>query len=389
MIALAFAAASLRRLLRDRLGLFFIVLLPIVMILVIGATVRGQSEFRVGVTTGAAVENGPLADQLTHSLRESTSIDARAYDDETAMRDGIRRGELDAGVIIPPDLDVTLVSGGRVRIPVLVNESVLTGQAVWAAVEAVVAEHAAVVQAAAFAAEQAGGTVGSHLPLAEQVRTGLPQVTVETEAVNADSEFLPLGFSYSGPTMLVLFVFINALAGGAAMIQTRRLGIYDRALAAPIHARDVVLGEALLYLALALLQSVLIVVLGAALFDVDWGDPLAAAALITVWALVGTGAGMLSGTLFRTSEQASAIGPAVGIALGMLGGCMWPLEIVPAAVRTVGYLTPHSWAIDGWTEVLSNRGGLIDIGGPLAILSGFAVALLVLASLRLRRTLAT
>ncbi|MFI7680930.1 ABC transporter permease [Actinophytocola sp. NPDC049390] len=235
----------------------------------------------------------------------------------------------------------------------------LTGQAVWAAVEAAVAEHAAVVQAAGFAADHAGGTVGSHLPVAEQVRTGLPQVMVETEAVNADSDFLPLGFSYSGPTMLVLFVFINALAGGAAMIQTRRLGIYDRALAAPIHARDVVLGETLLYIALALLQSVLIVVVGAALFDVDWGDPLAAAALITVWALVGTGAGMLSGTVFRASEQA------------------------------VGYLTPHSWAIDGWTEVLSNRGGLTDIGGPLAILAGFAVALLVLASLRLRRSLAS
>ena len=389
MTALTIAGASLRRLLRDRLGLFFIVLLPIVMILVIGATVRGQSEFRVGVTAGAAVENGSLAAGLADALRASTSIDARAYDDEAAVRDGIRRGELDAGVVVPAGLDATLVGGGRVRIPVLVNESVLTGRAVWASVEAVVAEHAAVVQAATFAAEHAGGAVGAHLAVAEQVRTGLPRVTVETEAVDADSDFLPLGFSYSGPTMLVLFVVINALAGGAAMIQTRRLGIYDRALAAPIHARDIVLGETLLYLALALLQSTLIVVVGAVLFDVGWGDPLAAGALITVWALVGTGAGMLSGTVFRTAEQASAIGPAVGIALGMLGGCMWPLEIVPSAVRTVGYFTPHSWAIDGWTEVLSNGGGLSDIGGPLAVLTGFAVALLVLASLRLSRSLTT
>ncbi|HEU5470800.1 MAG TPA: hypothetical protein VFV67_09105 [Actinophytocola sp.] len=51
----------------------------------------------------------------------------------------------------------------------------------------------------------------------------------------------------------------------------------------------------------------------------------AAAALITVWALVGTGTGILAGTLSRTPEQAGAI----GIAAGMLGGAMWPLEIVP------------------------------------------------------------
>ena len=33
-----------------------------------------------------------------------------------------------------------------------------------------------------------------------------------TETVAADSDYLPLGFGYSAPTMLVLFVFINAIA---------------------------------------------------------------------------------------------------------------------------------------------------------------------------------
>jgi ABC-2 type transport system permease protein len=383
MNALAITTASLRRLLRDRVGLFFMVLLPIVLILVIGATVQGQQEFRIGVTgTG-----GPLTERLVADLGESSSIDARPFASEATARDAMRRGELDAVVVIPAGMDETLTEGETVRIPVLVNDSVLTGQAVWSSVTAVVAEHAALVQAAAFAAEHVSGTVDSQLPTAAQVQQVLPRVAVETEAVDADSDYLPLGFGYSATTMLVLFVFINALAGGAAMIQTRKLGIYDRALAAPVRARDIVLGEALLYLAMALLQSALIVAIGTVLFGVSWGDPLAAAVLITVWALVGTGVGMLSGTLFRTPEQATAIGPAIGIALGMLGGCMWPLEIVPPAVRTVGHLTPHAWAIDSWTEILSRGGGLTDIAGRLAILAGFAAALLALASLRLRRSL--
>jgi ABC-2 type transport system permease protein len=387
MTALTVTAASLRRLLRDRVGLFFMVLLPILLILVIGATVQGQQEFRVGVT-GA---DGLIAERLVADLGASPSIDARPYGSgdsgAVAARDALRRGQLDAVVIVPAALDETLVDGGTARIPVLVNDSVLTGQAVRSPVAAVVAEHAAVVQAAAFAAEHAGGTVASRLTLATRVETMLPRVAVVTKSVAADSDYLPLGFGYSTPTMLVLFVFINALAGGAAMIQTRRLGIYDRVLAAPVRPRDIVLGEALLYLAMALLQSVLIVIVGTVLFGVRWGDPLAAAALITVWALVGTGAGMLSGTLFRTPEQASAVGPTVGIALGMLGGCMWPLAVVPPAIRTIGHLTPHSWAIDGWTEILSGGGGIADIAATLAILAGFAATLLALATLRLRRSL--
>jgi ABC-2 type transport system permease protein len=383
MTALVITAASLRRLLRDRVGVFFLVLLPILLILVIGATVQGQREFRVGV----AGAGGPLAEQLVADLGASPSIDARRYPGATAAREALRRGQLDAVVVVPTGLDDTLVSGGTVRIPVLVNDSVVTGQAVWSPVAAVVAEHGAVVQAAAFAAEHAGGTVASRLPLAARVETMLPKVAVVTETVAADSDYLPLGFGYSAPTMLVLFVFINALAGGAAMIQTRRLGIYDRVLAAPVRPRDIVLGEALLQLAMALLQSVLIVIVGSVLFGVRWGDPLAAAALITVWALVGTGAGMLSGTVFRTPEQASAVGPAVGIALGMLGGCMWPLAVVPETVRMIGHLTPHSWVIDGWTEVLSGGGGITDIAAGLAVLTAFAAALLGLAALRLRHSL--
>lgn len=150
-----------------------------------------------------------------------------------------------------------------------------------------------------------------------------------------------------------------------------------------------ILGETLCYLALALLQALLIVVVGAVLFGVSWGNPLAAAALIGMWALVRTGAGMVSGTLFRTPEQATAIGPTIGIAFGMLGGCMWPLEIVPQSVRALGHSTPHAWAVDAWVTLLSRGGGLADIAGYLAILAGYAVDLFVLASLRLRHSLVT
>jgi ABC-2 type transport system permease protein len=120
-------------------------------------------------------------------------------------------------------------------------------------------------------------------------------------------------------------------------------------------------------------------------FGVSWGDPVAATALVGAWALVGTGAGVLSGTLFRTPEQASSIGPSFGIAFGMLGGCMWPLEIVPEAMRTIGHVVPHAWAVDAWTVLLSRGGGLADIALQLLVLTGFAGVLLLLATTRLQR----
>jgi ABC-2 type transport system permease protein len=98
---------------------------------------------------------------------------------------------------------------------------------------------------------------------------------------------------------------------------------------------------------------------------------------------------MLSGSLFRTPEQASAIGPAVGIAFGMLGGTMWPLQIVTPAMRALGHFVPHAWAVDAWTILLSHHGTLADILRQLAILAGYAAALLAVASLRLHRRIRT
>lgn len=139
--------------------------------------------------------------------------------------------------------------------------------------------------------------------------------------------------------------------------------------------------------AIALLQAVLIVAVGALLFDVDWGDPLGAAALTLVFVLLSTGAGMLVGAVARTGDQASSIGPPIGIAFGMLGGCMWPLEIVGDAVRTIGHAVPHAWAMDAWIDLVFDGERIAAIAPELAVLAAWTVALLALASWRLSHAL--
>lgn len=384
--AAALAGAELKRVTRDRTFLFFMVLLPILIILLIGITISSNEQIRVGVVNQTP---SALSTSLARDLADDPALTVETLDSRTAAAEALRRSEVSAAVVIPAGLEASLRAGETVRVPVLVPGTAESSQAALAAIQAVVGRHAAAVQAATFTADRGLRSFDQNLSAARRLQEANQAVPLRTEVVDSASNYLPLGFSYSAPTMLVLFVFVNALAGGAAMIQTRQYGILSRALAAPTRPRDLVGGEALAYLGLTVGQAVLIVGIGALLFGVNWGNPLAAAALILVWALVGTGAGMLSGTLFRTPEQAGAIGPAVGIAFGMLGGCMWPLEVVPASMRALGHATPHAWAVDAWVELLSRGGGLSDIAGYLGILALYAVVLLALASLRLRRSLVT
>jgi len=362
MNVVAMAGVALRRLLRDRRALFFMLVLPVVVIIVIGATVSGFDKFRVGVVDNG---RGSLAQGLMSEIQRSRGLEVSRYPDEAAMRVALRRSEVSAGIVIPADFDARLRTGASTAIPVLAEQANQAAQGAQTAIAAVIDQHATDVQAASFTAS----------------------VTKTQQVVDSKSVVLPSGFSYSAPTMLVLFVFINSLALGATTIDNRRLGVYARALAAPIHARSIVIGEVAIAFALAVVQSAIIVTIGAAVFGVSWGSPPAAAALVVAWALVGAGAGMLTGTLFHTPQQASAIGAPLGIALGMLGGCMWPLALVGPTMRTIGHLTPQAWAVDAWTDLLSRGGSLADILQPLAILIAFAIALLTVAVTRLRHIL--
>jgi ABC-2 type transport system permease protein len=384
--ALAIVGTSLRGLARDRLALFFIVLLPVVIILIIGITFgdAGSTRLPVGVVDQGA---GPLGGELLADLEASPALDARAYEDPEALRKAVRRGVVAAGVVLPANYDQTLAAGREAQVTFVVDQTRPAPAPVRSAVAAAVAEQAATLKAARFTAGQRGVPFEDALARARGLAGGERPVRVAATTVGGREDALPTGFNYTAPANLVLFVFITSLAGAAALIESRRLGVTRRMLATPTTATTILAGEALSRFSLALLQATIIFGVGWLVFGVDWGDPVAALLLVVSFALVGTGVGMLLGSILSNAEQATSIGPPVGIALGMLGGCMWPLEIVPAPMRTVGHLFPHAWAMDGFIALIARGEGVAGIALQLAVLVGFAVALLALATWRLRRAL--
>jgi ABC-2 type transport system permease protein len=385
--ALVMTGSALRRLARDRLALFFIVLLPVVIILIIGLAFgdAGSERLPVGVVDQGA---GRLGSELRAELETSPALDPRAYTDVDALRKAVRRGVVAAGVVLPAGYDQALRAGRPAEVTFVVDPSRPAPAPVRSAVAAVVARQAAEVKAAGLAAGQRGVPFDTALARARALAAqGVDQVRVEATTIGGREEALPNGFNYTAPANLVLFVFITSLAGAAGLIEARRLGVTRRLLATPTTVTTILFGETLGRFAIALLQGMIIFGVGWLLFGVDWGDPPAALLLTVTFALVATGVGMLLGSVLRNAEQATSIGPPVGIALGMLGGCMWPLAIVPEPMRAFGHLFPQAWAMDAFIALIARDAGLAGIARELAVLAAFAAVLLALATWRLRRAL--
>lgn len=381
MKTLAIAQASGRRLLRDKRALFFTIVLPIVLILIIGAVVRGFSTFKIGITD---LDRSQASHQLAGDLEHTTGLSAAVYPSITALNKAVARSEVSAGVVLPAGLQADERSGRPATIGLVAEQASTAQQAAANRVSSVITAYGARVQAGQFAS-RFGGSFSRNFQLAVSLGRKPPQVRVTTQAVAVAQNTLPPGFEYSAPTELVLFVFLTAVAGAAAVVESRRLGVFERVLAAPVRPRTIVIGESVTALLIAAAQSALIVLVGSVVFGVSWGNLPAAAALLLFWCLVSAGAGMAAGTVFRTPEQAGAIGPVVGITFAMLGGCMWPLSIVSGTMRTVGHVTPQAWAVDAWTKLLSGHGTIITIWPQLAILALFALGFFTIATLRSRQ----
>jgi ABC-2 type transport system permease protein len=133
-------------------------------------------------------------------------------------------------------------------------------------------------------------------------------------------------------------------------------------------------------------QSVGLLFVGYILFGVHWGNPLAVGLILALLSISYAGASVLIGVWSRTEEQAIALSVVLGIAGGMLGGCMYPLDVVGSTVRQVGHVVPQAWAMDAFIRLIYDHAGLGTVLPELGALAAFAVVLSALAARVYART---
>ena len=66
--------------------------------------------------------------------------------------------------------------------------------------------------------------------------------------------------------------------------------------------------------------------------------------------------------LMRYKHQLSTISPILLTSTSMLGGTMWPLDIVESkTLLFLADLTPQKWAVEGIEKIVMYGGGITDI----------------------------
>jgi ABC-2 type transport system permease protein len=376
---------NLLRQVRDRTDLFFVFVLPTIVIIAVGLQFGGTSRARLGVVAPAG---DPAAETLMSTLAtDATRFDVRSIPDAATLRSQVERGRLEAGLLIPDGFTDALTGTGAVEVQYLGTTDSLTA-GLRAPIEAAVAQLGAVTTAIRVSVAEGLGTEAEARAAAGEVYATVPGVEVSVTQVGEPGMFAGFSqFTFGASTQLVLFTFLTSMTAASRLVNAKQLGISRRMTATPTSVWTIVAGEALGRYLVAVVQAGYIVAVTAVAFNVAWGDPVAVAALIGLFCLVAAATALLVGALSRNPDQASSLGVFAGLALGALGGCMIPFQIMPDVMQSIARLLPHSWALLGLQDLVKTGGGIGEVLPNIAVLAGYGVVVLGLAGWRFRRAI--
>ena len=219
---------------------------------------------------------------------------------------------------------------------------------------------------------------GTNQPPTEEALRALQQrePLVKLEAAFAGHKPRPVGFRFSLPGNMVMYLLMNLLIfGGATVAGERQNGQLRRMAAHPVSRGALVFGKVYGLMLLAGVQVAFYLLVGQFLFHVNLGDHLGAILLtLLVYAWVAASLGILVGSVVRAEDKVVGLCVLASLVMAALGGCWWPLELLPEPLRVAAHCVPTGWAMDALHQLITFGGGLAGAAKPIGVLVLFGAA---------------
>jgi len=206
--------------------------------------------------------------------------------------------------------------------------------------------------------------------------------TTKDEALSSGPKYNGYAHAFAG--MGVQFILFMGIDVGIGILLARRMGIWNRLLAAPITMSQVLLSRALSGAMIAAGLMVAIFFAAMLMFKVEVTNVVGFALVVVAFALMTASFGLLIAAFGKTPEAARGLAVFATLILVMLGGAWVPTFVFPTWMQQLTVVVPTRWAVDG-LDAMTWRGLGIDVALQTAgVQLAFAVVFGALAIWRFR-----
>jgi ABC-2 type transport system permease protein len=354
---------EVRQLRRDRITLAMVLGIPVFQLILFGYAINMNLR---GLAAGIADQaNSAASRALVMDMVASGVIAPRlAATSPQQLTEALRQGRISIGVVIPPDFEARRFDG-REAVQVLVDGS------------------DTVVQSAAAQLAQ--------LPLDTMPAASARSRAQPAAPISVVSFYNPQRRSAVNivPGLVgVILTMTMVLFTGVAIVRERERGNMELLIATPVSSTELMVGKVAPYVLIGLLQTSVVIGLGAWLFRVPVAGSLLAVYTAAILLIVANlSLGLLISTRARSQFQAMQMTFFVFLPSILLSGFMFPFAGMPKLAQWLAEVLPLTHFLRLIRGIMLRGARLADLWQELLALLAFIVVMMAAAILRFRKRL--
>lgn len=379
---------ELRVLRRDWQGLVVLFALPAVFILTMSLALQGSFQERLSrevVVPVTLASEGAASRLLLRTLDDGGSVRPRQVSmTPQGVREAVIRGELAYGVVVHPGLGRWIETGqspeGNALVEIYVDPAVTAFRRT--ALEVAVGRALQTLRVERLIA----GTPGIGMAASAGAQ-GAGRLPVAVRAPAGHGGQLPNAVQQNVPAWLVFAMFFVVIPISTVFIVERQQGSAQRLQLMNVPAGVVFGGKILPYYLVNMTQMLIMLAVGIWLVPLLGGDRLdPGGSFFGLW-LIGSGTSvaaigyaLLISTVAGTTVQATTFAGIANLVMGAVGGVMVPKVVMAPDVQALTVLSPMSWGLEGFWDILLRDQGWTAVLPETAALAALGAICLTLGA---------
>jgi len=349
--------ANVRSYLRDRAAVFWTLAFPLIFIFLFGFIFQGGGDQKLAIAW-VDLDGSAASGQLHQAFAGAAAITLTDAASRTAAETLMKEGTADAIVVVPAGYGAALAAAAG-------------GTAAPANISLVIDPSRTALLASV---QQAVGSVLGVVNLGGRPPLVLPQAeTIQTENLSFISYFVP---SILGMSVMQLGIF-----AAVPLVADREKGILKRLAVTPLRRSQLVGSNTLMRLLIALVQAVIIVGVGVAVFGVEiTGSLLLAALFVVLGAVSFLSLGYVLASFAKTEDAANGMTQVVQFPMMFLSGVFFPIAAMPPVLQTIARLIPLTYLADALRQVMVGGVPFAPLWVCAVVLLGWLVVCFAIAS---------
>jgi ABC-2 type transport system permease protein len=375
----ALAAKEVIHIRRDVRTLYMALGLPVVLLLLFGYAVSFDMDNLPIVVVDD--DRTPASRELAR--RFTASDDFRlvgSLDSPEAAEPLFRRGAVVAVLVIPPGFERDLDRGEIVTVQLLMDgadantTNVARGKA-----EALAQAESLQVRLEHGGAAAAGAGVLTVTPAPLSLRTW-----TRFNPENRSALFIIPGL------IAIILAIVAVMLTALTVAREWERGSMEQLFATPVGRIEIVIGKLLPYLVLGCIAVLLVLTVGAWVFEVPIRGSLWLLALDSLLYMLGMlGLGLLISVVTRNQMVATQLAALVGfLPTQLLSNFIFPVENMPWILRWLSNVIPATYYIEALRGILLRGNGIAELWQETAALAIFATVMIAVSTARFQRRLA-